>query len=46
MNHDLSGLNVALATPFTSAGGVDEKAFRELVRHVVAGGADGLVVLG
>ena len=46
MNIDFSGLNVALATPFTAAGGVDEKAFRDLVRHVVAGGADGLVVLG
>jgi 4-hydroxy-tetrahydrodipicolinate synthase len=46
MNHDLSGLNVALATPFTAAGAVDDTAFRKLVRHVVDGGADGLVVLG
>jgi 4-hydroxy-tetrahydrodipicolinate synthase len=37
---------VALATPFTPASDVDYPAFRRLVRHVVAGGADGLVVLG
>ena len=41
-----TGLYVALATPFTSAGEVDFPAFRRLVRHVAGGGADGLVVLG
>ena len=39
-------LSVALATPFTPDFAVDLPAFRRLVRHVVAGGADGLVVLG
>lgn len=43
---DFSGLAVALATPFTSAGDLDMKAFRALVRHVAGGGADVLVVLG
>ncbi|MBP9946250.1 MAG: 4-hydroxy-tetrahydrodipicolinate synthase, partial [Vicinamibacteria bacterium] len=43
---DFSGLSVALATPFTSAGELDMKAFRALVRHVAGGGADVLVVLG
>lgn len=43
---DFSGLSVALATPFTSTGDIDFKAFRALVRHVVEGGADVLVVLG
>ncbi len=42
---DFSGLSVALATPFTTAGDVDLPSFRRLVRHV-ATGADVLVVLG
>jgi len=46
MTLDLSGLSVALATPFTPAGEVDISAFRRLVRHVVAGGVDVLVPLG
>ena len=43
---DFSWLAVALATPFTSSGDVDMKAFRALVKHVAKGGADVLVVLG
>ena len=46
MTLDLSGLAVALATPFTPAGEVDLAAFRRLVRHVVGGGVDTLVPLG
>ena len=46
MTLDLSGLAVALATPFTPAGEVDLPSFRKLVRHVVAGGVDTLVPLG
>ena len=46
MTLDLSGLAVALATPFTPSGEVDLAAFRKLVRHVVAGGVDTLVPLG
>ena len=46
MTLDLSGLSVALATPFTAAGEVDLPAFRKLVRHVVTGGVDVLVPLG
>ena len=42
----IQGLAVALATPFSDDGAVDEAGFRRLVRHVVAGGADVLVVLG
>ena len=41
-----TGMLVALATPFTPDSAVDLPAFRRLVRHVLAGGADGLVVLG
>jgi 4-hydroxy-tetrahydrodipicolinate synthase len=41
-----SGLSVALATPFTQTFDLDLPAFRRLVRHVVAGGAEHLVVLG
>jgi 4-hydroxy-tetrahydrodipicolinate synthase len=41
-----SGLFVALATPFTPDFQVDMPAFRRLVRHVVEGGADGLLPLG
>jgi 4-hydroxy-tetrahydrodipicolinate synthase len=46
MTLDLSGLAVALATPFTASGDVDLPAFRKLVRHLVAGGVDTLVPLG
>ncbi|HJV49012.1 MAG TPA: 4-hydroxy-tetrahydrodipicolinate synthase [Geothrix sp.] len=46
MTLDLSGLAVALATPFTPAGDLDLAAFRKLVRHVVGGGVDTLVPLG
>jgi 4-hydroxy-tetrahydrodipicolinate synthase len=46
MTLDLSGLAVALATPFTPSGEVDFIAFRKLVRHVVAGGVDTLIPLG
>ena len=46
MTLDLSGLAVALATPFTASGEVDFPAFRKLVRHVVAGGVDTLIPLG
>jgi 4-hydroxy-tetrahydrodipicolinate synthase len=46
MTLDLSGLAVALATPFTASGDVDLPAFRRLVRHVVAGGVDTLIPLG
>ncbi len=44
--HPFSGLTVALATPFTSDGSLDRSALRRLVRHVVAGGVDQLLVLG
>jgi 4-hydroxy-tetrahydrodipicolinate synthase len=46
MTQLFSGLAVALATPFTPSGDVDLKAFRKLVRHVVAGGVDTLIPLG
>ena len=41
-----AGLSVALATPFTPDFAVDLPAFRRLVRHMVDGGVDNLVVLG
>lgn len=41
-----AGLSVALATPFNPDASLDLPAFRRLVRHVVAGGVDTLVVLG
>jgi 4-hydroxy-tetrahydrodipicolinate synthase len=40
------GLWVALATPFKNSGDIDLDGFRTLVRHVVKGGADGLIPLG
>ena len=46
MTLNLSGLAVALATPFKASGEVDVEAFRRLVRHVVAGGVDVLIPLG
>ena len=46
MSLNLSGLAVALATPFKPSGEVDLPAFRRLVRHVVEGGVDVLIPLG
>lgn len=46
MTLDLSGLAVALATPFKASGELDLPAFRRLVRHVVEGGVDVLIPLG
>jgi len=46
MTLDVTGLAVALATPFTRTGEVDLAAFRKLVRHVVSGGVDTLIPLG
>lgn len=46
MSTIFQGLGVALATPFTSSGAVDLPAFKRLVKHVVHGGVDFLVVLG
>jgi len=42
----LRGTGVALVTPFTSAHEVDFVALQRLVRHVVDGGVDFLVILG
>ena len=46
MTRMFSGLSVALATPFLEDGALDLDGFRRLVRHVVKGGVDHLVVLG
>jgi 4-hydroxy-tetrahydrodipicolinate synthase len=43
---ELSGLIVALPTPFTGDHVVDFPAFRRLARRALAGGASGLVALG
>jgi 4-hydroxy-tetrahydrodipicolinate synthase len=43
---DLSGLSVALATPFLEGGALDLPSFRRLVKHVVEGGADVVIALG
>ncbi len=41
-----NGLGVALATPFTAAGALDEAALRRLVKRQVDGGVDVLVPCG
>ena len=46
MSLTLSGLAVALATPFTADGSVDLPAFRALVRRCAGGGVDVLIPLG
>ena len=46
MTRLFQGLSVALSTPFLPDGALDLPNFRRLVRHVVAGGTDALVVLG
>ena len=42
----LSGLGVALVTPFTDAGEIDYAALDRLVDYVIEGGVDYLVVMG
>jgi 4-hydroxy-tetrahydrodipicolinate synthase len=44
--HDLSGVLVALASPMTREGEVDEPGVARLVEHVVGGGVHGLLALG
>ena len=41
-----SGVGVALITPFTNNGQVDEISLRRLVDHVIDNGVDYLVALG
>jgi 4-hydroxy-tetrahydrodipicolinate synthase len=41
-----AGSYVAVVTPFTAAGEIDEKAFRANIEYLVAAGADGIVVSG
>ena len=41
-----SGVGVALVTPFTSDGTIDEHSLRNLVDYVIDGGVDYLVALG
>jgi 4-hydroxy-tetrahydrodipicolinate synthase len=43
---DQSGVMVALVTPMTREGGVDEAAVERLVEHVIGGGVHGLLALG
>jgi 4-hydroxy-tetrahydrodipicolinate synthase len=42
----LRGTGVALVTPFTAAGAVDEPALRAVVRHLVEGGVEYIIPLG
>ena len=44
--NDLSGVGVALITPFDENGGVDTEALKRLVRYQIDRGIDYLVVLG
>lgn len=46
MKNNMSGVGVALVTPFDREGAVDFKALEALVEHVIRGGVDYLVVLG
>lgn len=46
MKDRLSGLGVALVTPFTDSGEVDYVALDRLVDYVIEGGVDYLVVMG
>jgi 4-hydroxy-tetrahydrodipicolinate synthase len=44
--NNLSGLGVAMVTPFTDTGKVDFPALQRLVEHLLSGACDFLVVLG
>lgn len=44
--HRLSGVGVALVTPFTPEGRIDYQALEQMVEYVIAGGVDYIVALG
>ncbi len=46
MNRTFSGLFTALVTPFTEAGEIDWRALDRLLPKQLAGGVDGIVILG
>jgi 4-hydroxy-tetrahydrodipicolinate synthase len=46
MAHPLSGLGVALITPFRDNGTIDHAALAKVVEHQVVGGVDHIVVMG
>lgn len=46
MNKFLTGTGVAIVTPFTKKGNVDVKALEKLVKHLINGKVDYLVVMG
>ncbi|WSQ13995.1 4-hydroxy-tetrahydrodipicolinate synthase [Streptomyces sp. NBC_01231] len=46
MSSELSGVLTALATPFASDGGIEEKTLRRLVDRSIDGGVDGVVACG
>ena len=46
MTPRFQGTFVALVTPFTAGGAVDEAAYKRLIEHCIAGGVEGLVPCG
>ncbi len=46
MNNTLSGLGVAMVTPFNAKGGVDLPSLQRLTENLISGACDFLVVLG
>lgn len=46
MNFSFQGTGVALVTPFHKYGAIDFTSMGKIVEHIIAGGADYLVVLG
>ncbi len=46
MNNFLTGTGVAIVTPFNKKGNVDVKALEKLVKHLIKGGVEYIVVMG
>jgi 4-hydroxy-tetrahydrodipicolinate synthase len=46
MNKFLTGTGVAIVTPFTKKGAIDTKSLEKLVKHLIKGKVDYIVVLG
>lgn len=46
IDHKLSGVGVAMITPFTETGQVDYQALGDMVNYVIEGGVDYIVALG
>ena len=46
MRHNVNGTGIAIVTPFLEGGGVDFLGLEKILKHIIEGGIDYIVVLG